>query len=83
MNRRSRANRVNVETPKEIIKTEKKVEAPVPVEKKLVVPAPIAELTTKQLAQAVKDGIVVIAGISFRITKAYGKNILLERNNYK
>lgn len=87
MNRR-RANRVSVEkplveTPKEILKTEKKVEAPAPVVKQPVAPAPVAELTTKQVAQGLKDGIIVISGVKFTVAKAYGKNILLERINYK
>ncbi len=66
---------------------EKKVEAPAPEEKK---PKKVAKkkvdnsaLTTKQLANSIKDGIIVIAGVKFSIAKAYGKNILLERINYK
>jgi hypothetical protein len=68
-------------------KKEKKVEAPAPVVKKVKKaskkPAPVAELTTKQVAQGIKDGIIVISGVDFSVAKAYGKNILLERINYK
>lgn len=72
---------------KEPEKKAEKLEAPAPVVKKVKKaakkPSPNAGLTTKQLANTVKDGKIKISGVEFRIAEAYGKNILLERTNYK